>query len=106
MEVWESLIRMVSALGVVLILMLACAYLFRRLQGSGKFSSGSAPLVKILGSGYVGSRTNIVVVNVAGEILILGTTADSLVPLGRITDTERINRLTKRQVEAEVQVEN
>ena len=94
MELWDSLIRMVSALGVVLVLMLACAYLFRRLQGSGKFPSASAPLVKILASGYVGSRKNILVVNVAGEILILGTTADSLVPLGRLTDPERIRQLT------------
>ena len=106
MEIWESLIRMVSALAVVLVLMLACAYLFRRLQGSRGFSTRTTPLVNILGSGYVGSRKSIVLVNVAGEILIVGTTADTIVPLGRLSDPDRISRLTKRQVEAEVKVEN
>lgn len=93
MDVWESLLRMVSALAVVMVLMLACAYVFRRLQGTKVFTVGTVPLVKVLASGYLGSRKNIVLVNVAGEVLIVGTTADGMVPLGRLSNPERIGQL-------------
>jgi flagellar protein FliO/FliZ len=101
MELWDSLSRMVSALAVVVALMLICAYALRRLQGTRLFARGTAPLVNVLANGYVGQRKSIMVVNVAGEILIVGTTADDLVPLGRITDRERIAQLTSTAVSRE-----
>jgi flagellar protein FliO/FliZ len=95
MEVWDSLLRMVSALAVVLGLMLLCAFLFKRLQGTKIFAPAAAPMVKVLGSGYLGSRKSIVLVDVAGELLIVGATATDLVPLGRITNPDHVQRLLK-----------
>lgn len=108
MDVWESLLRMVSPLAVVMDLMLACAYLFRRLQGTKVFTAGTAPLVKVLGSGYLGSRKSIVLVNVAGEVLIVGTTADGLVPLGRLNNRQLQSEAwdPEMKVEAKVEVEH
>jgi flagellar protein FliO/FliZ len=102
MELWDSFSRMVSALAVVVALMLICAYALRRLQGTRLFAGRTAPLVNVLANGYLGQRKSIMVVNVAGEILIVGTTADDLVPLGRISDRERIYRLLGQDQAAKV----
>ncbi|MEW6542366.1 MAG: flagellar biosynthetic protein FliO [Nitrospirota bacterium] len=92
MEFWDSFIRMVSALAVVLGLVLALAVAARRFLRGRIGSPAATPLVQVLGSGYLGARKSIVLVSVAGELLVVGSTADTLVPLGRISDPERVRR--------------
>lgn len=93
MEIWESVVRMVSALGVVLALILGLLAVVKSRVGQRFLPVGGAPLVQVLGSGSLGARKQVMVVAVAGEILILGTTATDLVPLGKVTDPEQVNRL-------------
>ncbi|HRC43222.1 MAG TPA: flagellar biosynthetic protein FliO [Nitrospira sp.] len=93
MEMWESVVRMMSALGVVLALILGLLAVARSAVGRRFLPVDGAPLVKILGSGPLGSRKHVMVVAVAGEVLILGTTATELVPLGKINDPEVAKRL-------------
>lgn len=93
MDMWESVVRMVSALGVVLALMLGLLALVKSRVGRRFLPVAGAPLVNILGSGSLGSRKQVLVVAVAGEVLILGTTATDLVPLGKVTDPEQVKRL-------------
>jgi len=93
MEMWETVVRMVSALGVVLALMFGLLALVKSSVGRRFLPVAGDPLVNILGSGSLGSRKHVLVVAVAGEVLILGTTATDLVPLGKVTDPEQVKRL-------------
>lgn len=93
MEFWDSLIRMVSALAVVVGLMMVLAAVARRLMGGRSLAFNQAPVVQVLGSVYVGPRKSIALVAVGGELLIVGTTATDLVPLGRVSDPEEVRRL-------------
>ena len=93
MEIWESVVRMVSALGVVLALILALLAIVKSRVGQRFLPIGGAPLVKVLGSGSLGSRKHVTLVAVAGEVLILGTTASDLIVLGKVTDPEQVKRL-------------
>lgn len=93
MEIWESVVRMVSALGVVLALILALLAIVKSRVGQRFLPIGGAPLVKVLGSGSLGSRKHVMLVAVAGEVLILGTTASDLIVLGKVTDPEQVKRL-------------
>ncbi len=93
MDFWDSLIRMVSALALVLGLMGGLYLLSRRFLGARVLTGGGAPLVKVLGTGYLGPRKSVAVVAVCGEVHVLGMTADDLVPLGKVTDPEQIRRL-------------
>ena len=93
MEIWESVVRMVSALGVVLALILGLLAIVRSRVGQRFLPIGGAPLVKVLGSGSLGSRKHVMLVAVAGEVLILGTTASDLITLGKVTDPEQVKRL-------------
>lgn len=107
MEFWDSLIRMVSALAVVVGLMMVLATVARRVLGGRTLALSQTPMVQVLGSGYLGPRKSIALVAVAGDLLIVGTTATDLVPMGRVSDPEQVRRLlgqsaTGRKVEVEV----
>src|SRR3712207_4568734 len=67
----------------------------RRLMGPRWTGAGLGPrpLVQVLGSGYIGPRKTIALVAVAGEYLIVGTTATDLVPLGRLHDSGQLEAL-------------
>jgi flagellar protein FliO/FliZ len=54
---------------------------------------GARPLVQVLASGYIAPRKTIALVSVAGEYLIVGTTATDLVPLGRVSDSVKVQEL-------------
>ena len=92
-DLWESLFRTVSALAIVLVLMGVVAVTVRRVMGQRLGIAGGRPLVRVLASGYIAPRKTISVVSVAGEYLIVGTTATDLVPLGRISDSAELREL-------------
>lgn len=50
-------------------------------------------MVRILANSPLGSRKHIMLVAVGGDVLILGTTATDLVPLGKVTDPEHLKQL-------------
>ena len=92
-DLWESLFRTVSALAIVLVLMGVVAVTVRRVMGQRLGIASGRPLVRVLASGYIAPRKTISVVSVAGEYLIVGTTATDLVPLGRISDSAELREL-------------
>lgn len=92
-DLWESLFRTVSALAIVLVLMGIVAVTVRRLMGQRLGIAGGRPLVRVLASSYIAPRKTIALVSVAGEYLIVGTTATDLVPLGRISDSSELREL-------------
>lgn len=93
MEIWESVVRMVSALGVVLALILGLLAIARSAIGRRFLPLSGAPMVRILANSPLGSRKHIMLVAVGGDVLILGTTATDLVPLGKVTDPEHLKQL-------------
>ncbi len=92
-DVWDSLIRTVSALAVVLVCIGIAAFVARRVMGPRAGNSVGRPLVQVLASGYLAPRKTISLVDVAGEYLIVGATATDLVPLGRINNTAHLRKL-------------
>ena len=92
-DIWESLLRTVSALAVVLGLMGLAALAAKRWLGRRLGPAGSRPLIQVLASGYVAPRKTIALVSVAGEYLIVGATATELVPMGRISDVAKVQEL-------------
>ncbi len=92
-DLWESLFRTVAALAIVLVLMGVVAVTVRRVMGQRLGVAGGRPIVRVLASGYIAPRKTISVVSVAGEYLIVGTTATDLVPLGRISDSVELREL-------------
>lgn len=94
-DFWDSLIRTVSALAVVLLCIGLAAFVARRVMQPRGGSSGGRPLVQVLASGYLAPRKTISLVEVAGEYLIVGATATDLIPLGRISDTTQLREMLR-----------
>ncbi|MEW6246983.1 MAG: flagellar biosynthetic protein FliO [Nitrospirota bacterium] len=97
MDFGENLVRTISSLVIVLALMAVFAAVARRLLGSRILAPCGPPLIQVLGTGYLGPRKTIAVVAVGGELLIVGTTPNDLVPLGRITDPEQVKRIVSQR---------
>ncbi|MDE3241087.1 MAG: flagellar biosynthetic protein FliO [Nitrospirota bacterium] len=97
MDFWESLVRMVSALAAVLGLMMVLALAARRWLGGRVLVGADTPLVQVLGTGYLGPKKSVALVSVAGELLIVGSTADGLVPLGRVNDPEQVRQVLAKR---------
>jgi len=103
-DFWDSFLRMASALAIVLALIVGLVALIRRFggtrlfTGTRLFSPVTAPIVQVLGSGYIGPRKTISLVSVAGEFLIVGATPTDLVSFGRITDQEQVKQFLSKVV--------
>ena len=93
MDLWDSLLRTLSALVIVLLLMAAVAMAARRLLGQRPGQSSRHALVRVVASEYIAPRKTISLVSVAGDYLIIGITATDLVPLGRVTDSQKVQAL-------------
>ena len=93
MDLWDSLLRTLSALAIVLVLMAAVAMAARRLLGQRPGQAGRHTLVRVVASGYVAPRKTISLVSVAGEYLIDGATPTDLVPLGRLSHSDKVQEL-------------
>jgi len=91
-DFWDSFIRMVSALALVLALIGGLVYLIRRFTGTRLGAPVSAQVVQVLASGYIGPRKTISLVSVAGEFFAVGMTQTELVSLGHIPDRERVQQ--------------
>ena len=86
-------LKIVVSLLVVLGMMGGVMVLLRfALQRRERTGTGRLP-VKVLGRGFIGYKKDIVVVDVAGQTLILGVTADNIVCLGRLDDEDAIAEL-------------
>jgi flagellar protein FliO/FliZ len=92
-DFWESLLRTLFALAIVLALMGAIAMAARRVMGHRLGQAGRHALVRVVATGHIAPRKTITLVSVAGEYLIVGATATDIVPLGRIGDTARVEEL-------------
>jgi flagellar protein FliO/FliZ len=89
-DFWDSFLRMVSALVVVLALMALAAAAGKRLVGRRFPPPSGCGLVRVVASESIAPRKTIAVVAVGGEYFVVGATATDLVPLGRVSDTEKV----------------
>ncbi len=92
MDFTHEALKMAGALVVVIIILLGGLAWVRRIFGELP-GNGGEPLMRVLGGLRVGTGKQIMLVDVAGEVLVLGTTAKDMTLLTTITDEERTTRM-------------
>lgn len=92
-DVWESMGRTLLALGTVLLLMGAVAWVARRVLSQRSSVSGGTPLIQVVANSYLAPRQSIALVAIAGQYFAVGVTSETLIPLGRIDATEHLATL-------------
>ena len=92
-ELVPSGMKMFSMLALVLGLIFLLFFGFKKFVLKNTVFGGGEKLVNVLGSGFLGPKKNIVLVEVAGEVLVLGMSQDHIALLTSITDAEKIEEI-------------
>ncbi|MCC6141092.1 MAG: flagellar biosynthetic protein FliO [Nitrospira sp.] len=99
-DVWESMGRTVAALGAVLLLMGAVAWVARRVFAQRIGTPGGTALIHVVANSYVAPRQSIALVAIAGQYFAVGVTSETLIPLGRVDATEQLASLVSSSSQA------
>jgi flagellar protein FliO/FliZ len=92
-ELVPSSMKMFSMLALVLGIIFLLFFGFKKFVLKNTVFGGGEKLVNVLGSGFLGPKKNIVLVEVAGEVLVLGMSQDHIALLTSITDAEKIEEI-------------
>ena len=95
-ELIPSSLKMFSMLAVVLGIMFLVFFGFKKYVLKNTMFGGGEKLVNVLGSGFLAPKKNIVLVEVAGEVLVLGMSQDNISLLTNITDPEKIEEIKSK----------
>ncbi len=88
----KSILTLIFTLGL---LGLALWALKRFMKGGAAGKSGTANPVKVVTTAFLGPKKNIAVVEVAGEMLVLGLTPASITFLSKVESKEAVEELKK-----------
>jgi len=86
-------VKTFSMFALVLALMFLVFYLFKKFVLKNTVYGGNEKFVRVLGTGFLGPKKNIILVEVVGEILVLGTSNDHISLLTHIQDKEKIEKI-------------
>lgn len=92
MDFATEALKMTGALITVLVLMGGAAILVKRFLGDQR-GIGGAPALRLMGGLRLGPGKSVILVELAGEVLVLGSTAKELTLLTRVDDPHRIEQL-------------
>jgi len=85
--------RMVAMLSLVLGLMFLLFWGFKKYVLKNTAFGGGEKMVQVLNTTFIGPKKHIALVEVAGEVMVLGIARDTMSFLTRITDEEQIERI-------------
>ena len=88
-----SLLKMVSALAVVLGIMLAVLWVVRKLMKKAGKDVDEGHAIRILSTRYLGPKSSIMLVDVLGSVIVVGVTGSQISMLTTITDEDSLERL-------------
>lgn len=83
MDILSALVKMISALAIVLGLMALTTYGVRRFLGPRLGVAGNGPFMKIQGSISLGVKKEIALIEVGGSFLVVGVTPNQISLLTR-----------------------
>ncbi|MBI4666560.1 MAG: flagellar biosynthetic protein FliO [Nitrospinae bacterium] len=88
-------LKMVGSLALVLSLVFALSWLAKKYMGKINGVFGGGNVVKVLATGSIGMKKQIAVVDVAGEVIILGIAGDNITMLTHVDNQDNADRLRR-----------
>ncbi len=95
--IFTSSIRVVAAFLIVLSLMLITYYFVKKYLLKDGSLLGMEKQVKVISTNYLGSKKNITLVEIAGEVLVLGVTATNITMLTKIQNKEVLEKIKRKK---------
>lgn len=96
-DFYSTAIRTFSILSILLAVILIGSYLVRRLWPKGSRLMGNNRWIRVVAASYIAPKKTISLVEVAGEMLVLGLTDSQITMLTKISDEHTIGRLQQYQ---------
>ena len=92
-ELFPSLLKIASALAVTVGVLMVTAYLFRKAMRRGGGEINNRDLIRILSSQYLGPKNSIMLVDVLGQVMVVGISSGTMSLLTEIMDPEALDHL-------------
>ena len=96
-DFYSTAIRTFSILFILLAVILIGSYLVKRFWPKGSGFMGSNQWIKVIAASYIAPKKTISLVEVAGEMLVLGLTDSQITMLTKINDEHMISHIKKCQ---------
>ena len=101
-DFYSTAIRTFSVLFIVLAVILIGSYLAKRFWPKGSGLMGSNQWIRVIAASYIAPKKTISLVEVAGEMLVLGLTDRQITMLTKINDEHTIGHIKKCQEKTKV----
>lgn len=88
-----SFLKMLFALAVVLALMIGSAYLLKRIISHNPAGIDNGSAINVLMTRYLGPKHSIMMVEVLGQMLVVGVSSGQMTLLTQINDPAAIERM-------------
>ena len=92
-DLFSASLKMVYTLGLVLGLMFIIFHLFKKFGLKNSVFGSEGKPIKVLSTGFLALRKSIALVEVAGDVLVLGISNDQISLLGNVQDPEKIEQI-------------
>ncbi len=92
-DLFSASLKMVYTLGLVLGVMFLIVHLFKKFGLKNSVFGGEGKPIKVLSTGFLAPRKSIALVEVAGDVLVIGISNDQISLLGNVQDPERIEQI-------------
>lgn len=90
-DLMPTALRMLTSLGVILVILLFALYFARRIFKKQVVGSKDG-LIRVVANTYIGIKKNISMIEVPGAVLILGVTSDNISLLAKIEKQEILDK--------------
>ena len=90
---FSASLKMASTLVLVLGLMFVVFHLFKKFGLKNSVFGGEGKPIKVLSTGFLAPRKSIALVEIAGDVLVIGISNDQISLLSNVQDPERIEQI-------------
>jgi flagellar biosynthetic protein FliO len=88
-----SFLKMLAALAVVIVMMIGIACVLKKYFFRSPETIHGNPMIDILSARYLGPKSSILLVDVLGQVMVLGVSTAQISTLGTITDPQALENL-------------
>ena len=89
-------IRMITSLSLVLALVFVLAWAAKKYMGRINGGAGPGGIVRVLATAPIDVKKRVALIDVAGEVMVLGLSGENITLLGTIDDEERADLVRRR----------
>lgn len=96
-DLYLAAVKTFSILFIILAVILMIFYLIKRFWPKGSGFMGSNRWIRVIAATYIAPKKMVSLVEVAGEVIVLGLTSDHITMLTKVTNEQMIHHLKESQ---------